>query len=158
MLFRSMKNGVIQQLADPNTIYNKPVNLYVAGFIGSPSMNFLQGSLSGNEFVANDGTRIPVAGYQFSSPVSGSTKAVMGLRPEHVVMNEDARAMPFSTEVEIEIVEPMGSDTLAWTSIAGHPITFRAASDAHIHAGQKLLIGFDPARGSIFNAETTDRV
>jgi multiple sugar transport system ATP-binding protein len=66
--------------------------------------------------------------------------------------------MPFSTEVEIEIVEPMGSDTLAWTKIAGHPVTFRADSDVVLTVGQKLLVGFDPARGSLFNAETTNRV
>src|SRR6188768_2754806 len=58
-----MKNGVIQQLADPHTIYNKPVNLYVAGFIGSPSMNMLQGTLNGTTFTAEDGTAINVASY-----------------------------------------------------------------------------------------------
>jgi len=153
-----MKNGEIQQLSDPHTIYNSPVNLYVAGFIGSPSMNFLQGTLNGTTFTAEDGTIIPVGTYKFATPPTGSTKAVLGVRPEHIVMNDEARRMPFSTEVEIEIVEPMGSDTLAWTNIAGHPVTFRADSDVILTVGQKLIVGFDPARGSIFNAETTNRV
>ena len=52
----------------------------------------------------------------------------------------------------------MGSDTLAWTTIAGKAITFRCDSDVIIKTGQKLLVGFDPARGSIFNAESTDRM
>lgn len=153
-----MKNGEIQQLSDPHTIYNNPVNLYVAGFIGSPSMNFLQGTLSDTNFTAEDGTVIPVGNYKFTAPSSGQIKAVLGVRPEHIVMDEEARRMPFSTEVEIEIVEPMGSDTLAWTKIAGHPVTFRADSDVVLTVGQKLLVGFDPARGSLFNAETTNRV
>ncbi len=153
-----MKNGVIQQLADPHTIYNKPVNLYVAGFIGSPSMNMLQGTLNGASFTAEDGTVIPVGTYQFTTPATGATKAVLGVRPEHIVLGDDAKAMPFSLEVEIEIVEPMGSDTLAWTRIAGHAVTFRAASDVHLAVGQKLLVGFDPARGSIFSTETTKRL
>lgn len=153
-----MKNGEIQQLSDPHTIYNNPVNLYVAGFIGSPSMNFIQGSLNGGNFTSENGTVIPVGNYKFTAPSSGQIKAILGVRPEHIVMDEEARRMPFSTEVEIEIVEPMGSDTLAWTSIAGHPFTFRAASDVVLSAGQKVLVGFDPARGSIFNAETTNRV
>ncbi|MDB5588608.1 MAG: transporter ATP-binding protein [Devosia sp.] len=155
-----MKNGEIQQLADPHTIYNRPVNLYVAGFIGSPSMNFLEGTLNAanQTFVADDGTVVPIATYQFATPVSGSTKAVLGVRPEHIVIGEEAKSKPFNQEVEIEIVEPMGSDTLAWTKIAGKAVTFRCDSDVVITTGQKILVGFDPARGSLFNAETTNRI
>ncbi|MGV8856644.1 MAG: ABC transporter ATP-binding protein [Devosia sp.] len=153
-----MKNGEIQQLSDPHTIYNKPVNLYVAGFIGSPSMNFFQGALDGNTFVCDDGTKISVANYQFANPVTGKTKAVLGARPEHIVLGEDARSMPFSTEAEIEIVEPMGSDTLAWTTIAGHQITFRVNSDVVLKSGQKVVVGFDAGRGSIFSTDTTNRL
>ena len=155
-----MKNGVIQQLADPHTIYNRPVNLYVAGFIGSPQMNMLHGTLNAadNTIVTEDGTVIPVGTYAFDKPISGSTKVVLGVRPEHIQINEEARGLPFTAEVEVEIVEPMGSDTLAWTKIAGKAVTFRCDSDVVIKTGQKLLIGFDPARGSIFNEETTDRI
>ncbi|WP_108461404.1 ABC transporter ATP-binding protein [Devosia naphthalenivorans] len=153
-----MKNGIIQQLADPHTIYNKPVNLYVAGFIGSPQMNMLEGTLNGTTFTTDDGTVIPVGNYAFTAPATGSAKAVLGVRPEHIVMGEEAASMPYSTDVEIEIVEPMGSDTLAWTKIAGKPVTFRCDSDVVISTGQKVRVGFDPARGSIFNAETTNRL
>jgi multiple sugar transport system ATP-binding protein len=153
-----MKNGVIQQLSDPHTIYNKPVNLYVAGFIGSPSMNFLQGTLNGTTFTADDGTTVNVASYQFTTPTSGPTKAVLGVRPEHILLDAEAARMPFQADVEIEIVEPMGSDTLAWTKIAGHPVTFRCDSDVIIKTGQKVKVGFDPGRGSIFSTETTNRL
>ena len=155
-----MKSGEIQQLADPHTIYNKPVNLYVAGFIGSPSMNFLEGTLNpaNQTFVTDDGTVIPIGTYSFETPVSGPTKAVLGVRPEHILIGEEAKSKPFSQEVEIEIVEPMGSDTLAWTTIAGKSVTFRCDSDVVIESGQKIVVGFDPARGSIFNAETTNRI
>jgi len=153
-----MKNGVIQQLADPYTIYNKPVNLYVAGFIGSPSMNFLEGTLNGTTFTANDGTVIPTAAYAFEAGAPASTKAVLGVRPEHIVIGEEAKTMPFQTEVEVEIVEPMGSDTLAWTKIAGHQVTFRCDSDTVISVGQKIIAGFDPTRGSFFDAQSTNRL
>ncbi|MBU1304487.1 MAG: ABC transporter ATP-binding protein [Alphaproteobacteria bacterium] len=153
-----MKNGVIQQLSDPHTIYNKPVNLYVAGFIGSPQMNMFNGTLNGTNFVAEDGTSISVATYDFATPVSGSTKAIMGIRPEHIVLGEESRSMPFSADVEIEIVEPMGSDTLAWTKIAGHQVTFRCNSDVVLKPGQKVVVGFDAGRGSIFSTETTNRL
>jgi multiple sugar transport system ATP-binding protein len=153
-----MKNGVIQQLADPHTIYNKPVNLYVAGFIGSPQMNMFEGTLDGNTFTTNDGTVVPVSTYAFVTPASGSSKAVLGIRPEHIIIGEEGAKLPFSKEVEIEIVEPMGSDTLAWTSIAGQAVTFRADSDVELKVGQKLIVGFDPGRGSIFSSETTNRL
>ncbi|MEO5807846.1 ABC transporter ATP-binding protein [Devosia sp.] len=157
-----MKNGTIQQLATPHDIYNKPVNLYVAGFIGSPSMNFIKGTLTGGAepvFVADDGTKISAKTYQFEvAPAAGPIKAVLGVRPEHIVIGDAVKAMPFSAEVEIEIVEPMGSDTLAWTKIAGTPVTFRCDSDVILKVGQKLVVGFDMARGSLFDAESTNRL
>jgi multiple sugar transport system ATP-binding protein len=124
-------------------------------------MNFFQGTLNGGaqpSFTVEDGTVITAATYQFSTPPAGASKAVLGVRPEHIVLGDAAKAMPFQTEVEVEIVEPMGSDTLAWTKIAGHQVTFRCDSDVPIHVGQKLTVGFDPARGSFFDAGTTDRL
>jgi multiple sugar transport system ATP-binding protein len=157
-----MKNGVIQQLADPHTIYNKPTNLYVAGFVGSPSMNFIEGEVTGGSnasFKANDGTVIPVKSYAFeAAPGKSATKAVLGVRPEHIFVGDAAKDMPYSTEVEVEIVEPMGSDTLAYSSIAGQTVTFRAESDIDLKSGQKVLVGFDPGRGSIFDAESGNRI
>jgi len=154
-----MKNGVIQQLADPHTIYNKPVNLYVAGFVGSPSMNFIEGTLNGGTFTAQDGTVIPVGAYEFAGAApAGAIKAVLGVRPEHVFVGEAAADMPFKTEVEIEIVEPMGSETLAWTKVAGVAVTFRCSSDIDIKDGDKITVGFDIARGSLFDTGSEARL
>ncbi|ODT72469.1 MAG: ABC transporter ATP-binding protein, partial [Pelagibacterium sp. SCN 63-23] len=153
-----MKNGVIQQLADPHTIYNRPTNLYVAGFIGSPSMNFISGRLDGGTFTADDGTAIPVGAYDYLAAPNGARKAVLGVRPEHIFLGEAAQTMPFRTEVEIEIVEPMGSETLAWTRVADVPVTFRCSSDIDLSVGDKVSIGFDIARGSLFDAESENRL
>ncbi|MBF0680652.1 MAG: ABC transporter ATP-binding protein [Devosia sp.] len=153
-----MKNGVIQQLADPHTIYNKPVNLYVAGFIGSPSMNFINGTLDGATFTAEDGTSIPVGSYEFAVGVKGPTKAVLGVRPEHIFLGEAAQGSPFTTQAEIEIVEPMGSETLAWTKVAGVSVTFRCSSDIELNVGDEVTLGFDIARGSLFDAQTENRL
>jgi multiple sugar transport system ATP-binding protein len=150
-----MKDGVIQQLGDPRTIYNKPVNLYVAGFIGSPAMNFFNGKLSGGT-IEVDGTPVSLNSYEFIAPTEGP--AVLGIRPEHVALGEAARGMPFSVESEIEIVEPMGADTIAWTKLGGQPLTFRAEAEVDLQPGQKVLIGFDPARGSVFRAESGERL
>jgi multiple sugar transport system ATP-binding protein len=157
-----MKNGVIQQFDRPQVIYTKPVNLFVAGFIGSPSMNFLEGKIEGgaNPTFAVEGTAIPVGTYDFAGGAApdGSTDGILGVRPEHIVIGDEAAAMPFSTESEIEIVEPMGADTVAWTRIAGQSLTFRCDAEIELVAGQKIRIGFDPARGSLFDAASGERV
>ena len=153
-----MKNGIIQQLDSPHTIYNRPVNLFVAGFVGSPTMNFLQGRVEGQQFVA-DGVSIPVGTYRYDSGAPGGAfEAVLGVRPEHIVVGDEAAAMPYNTEVEIEIIEPMGADTLAWTRLGTQPLTLRCETEIGIQVGQKLRIGFDPARGSIFDAKSSQRV
>ncbi|MNL47423.1 hypothetical protein D3C87_1702130 [compost metagenome] len=66
--------------------------------------------------------------------------------------------MPFRTEAEIEIVEPMGSETLAWTTVAGVSVTFRCSSDIEIKSGDKVTLGFDIARGSMFDLGTEERL
>jgi multiple sugar transport system ATP-binding protein len=156
-----MRNGVIQQLDSPHNIYNKPQNLFVAGFIGSPSMNLLHGQFTtsaGKRVFSSGGLDMPLDQYQFAPDTPASAPAVLGIRPEHVAIGDDAAKMPFTTEGEIEIVEPMGSDTVAWTKVGGQTFTFRCESEVELHAGQKLRLGFDPARGSLFHEETTNRL
>jgi multiple sugar transport system ATP-binding protein len=150
-----MRNGVIQQLDTPHAIYNKPVNLFVAGFLGSPSMNFLRGAMDGSA-IKVDSVNVPVSSYSFAGKANG--EAILGVRPEHIAVGPSSKDMPFSTEVEVEIVEPMGAETLGWTKLGGQALTFRADGEMDLQAGQKVSIGFDPGRGSIFNAESGQRI
>ncbi|GAB5507501.1 MAG: ABC transporter ATP-binding protein [Rhizobiaceae bacterium] len=155
-----MRNGIIQQLDAPQAIYSRPVNRFVAGFIGSPGMNFLEGTIEDGaspKFKAGD-TTIDAKGYEFAEKPQAGTKAVFGVRPEHVMIGEMARSMPYTSEVEIEIVEPMGSDTLAWTKLGGQNFTFRTDSEYAPKEGEKVLLGFDPARASLFDAATDIRL
>ncbi|WP_338607018.1 ABC transporter ATP-binding protein [Pelagibacterium nitratireducens] len=153
-----MRDGIIQQLDTPHAIYNNPVNLFVAGFIGSPSMNFINGELSGKTFNA-DGAPLNMDSYGFAAGNENlKTKAILGVRPEHVVVGEAATTQPVNFDSEIEIVEPMGSDTIAWAKLGKHEFTFRADSELNLKMGQKIKLGFDPARASIFNAENGDRI
>jgi multiple sugar transport system ATP-binding protein len=154
-----MRSGIVQQLDTPQAIYNRPVNKYVAGFIGSPSINFLDGVVKGGAkpgFVA-DQISIPLSGYTAVAPLIDG-KAAFGIRPEHVVVGAAAKAQPFSQEIEIEVVEPMGSDTLVWAKLAGQEFRFRVDGQSAFYAGQKILAGFDPARASLFDAETELRL
>jgi len=151
-----MKDGAIQQLGSPDQIYNRPVNKYVADFIGSPAMNFMDGRLEDGVFRLGDLT-IPMAGYEFASPDTDGP-AWLGARPEHVTTDAATAESPFACEVTVELYEPMGADTLAWTTLGGQPFHFRLDGQTQVRQGQTMVIGFDPARASMFDKETELRL
>ncbi len=156
-----MKGGVIQQLDAPQTIYNRPVNRFVAGFLGSPAMNFLDGQLNGDSSpvfkVGN--VAVPLDRYVFDGGADrGGGPCVFGIRPEHIAFGEAANAMPFATDAEVEIVEPMGSDTLVWTKLGGHNLSFRVEAERTLRNGDPIRIGFDPARASLFDTQSGNRM
>ena len=152
-----MRGGLIQQLDTPYNIYNNPVNKYVAGFIGSPSMNFIEGTLTTGKnptFTSGD-LKIPMKGYEMTQTLSEGTHegVTLGIRPEHVLLGDAAKASPFSREVTVEVVEPMGADTLVWTMIDDLSLRLRVEGQLQLASGDKITIGFDPSRGSMFAAD-----
>ncbi|MCG3268677.1 ABC transporter ATP-binding protein [Yoonia sp. I 8.24] len=152
-----MKGGKIMQLGTPDEIYNQPRNLYVADFIGSPSMNFLEGNLEGGAFMVDDMT-LPMTGYDFAAPQTADRPAIIGIRPEHVVTGELVRNAPLQFEADVDLVEPMGSDTLVYAKLGQHSFRIRMDGQARVHAGEALAIGIDPARASLFDKATEDRL
>lgn len=154
-----MKEGLVQQLADPHAIYNKPVNKYVAGFIGSPGMNFIEGSVeAGKKPTFQAGAiKIDLSNYEFAGDAE-SGKATFGIRPEHIVVGPEVASQPFKATVEVEVVEPMGSDTLVWSKLDGHEFRFRVDGQSDFEAGNKIKIGFDPVRASMFDAASEVRI
>lgn len=154
-----MKGGSILQLDNPTNIYNCPANKYVASFVGSPSMNFLEGKLDLNQMAIEcAGLNISLKGYQTQKDPNPSSTAWLGVRPEHIVVGEQAKQLPFSAEVVVEIVEPLGSDTLVWSTLAQQPFHFRLDGQEKIQTKDKIIIGFDPTRASLFNADTEERI
>jgi len=155
-----MKSGVIQQLADPNTIYNEPRNLFVAGFIGSPSMNFLRGEIveKGGKpvFVAND-VDFVLDGYSTAEPLQAGRKVVLGVRPEHVKVNEDIPGSDHH-QATVDIEEPMGADNLLWLKHAGHTLSVRVAGARRFAPGTAVKLSFDMGLASLFDAGTEERI
>jgi multiple sugar transport system ATP-binding protein len=155
-----MKSGVIQQLDDPQTIYNRPRNRFVAGFIGSPSMNFLKGELAdegGACVFKTNGVSFSLAGYEASHPLSAGREVVLGVRPEHIKVDEDIGAGEVH-EAVVEIEEPMGADNLLWLEHAGHTMSVRINGARRYSPGTRLRLGFDMRLASLFDAETEDRI
>ena len=154
-----MKAGAIQQLDDPLTIYNRPKNRYVAGFIGSPSMNFLKAKISGT-------AKTPAAelgshqqsldGYEWAGAAPVGKSIEFGVRPEHIIIGavKDKGALP----AVVELVEPMGSDSLVWLELGDQKISVRVESSMHFKRGEKVGLIFKADRASLFDAETGDRL
>jgi multiple sugar transport system ATP-binding protein len=153
-----MKGGVIQQLDAPQTIYNRPVNRFVAGFLGSPAMNFLDGQVEAGAAFKTGNVSIPLDRYAFDAGGNSSGPCVFGIRPEHIAFGEAANTMPFAIDAAVEIVEPMGSDTLVWTKLGGHNFSFRVEAEKTLRNGEPIRIGFDPARASLFDTQSGNRI
>ncbi len=149
-----MKGGVVQQLADPITIYNRPKNRFVAGFLGSPSMNFFSGEIAATEgkpaFHIGQ-TVVGLEGYD-GAPKQGQ-KATLGIRPEHVRLNAED-----GFEAIVDLDEPMGADSLVWLRLNGHPLSARVEGGKRYRAGEKVRIGFKPDALSLFDAQTEERL
>ncbi len=150
-----MRGGIIQQLAAPQEIYNKPSNLFVAGFIGSPSMNMLQGSVKDGRFVAGD-LSLDLSGYD-GGAVIDRAKAILGLRPEHLMIVAAAEAGRTIPAV-VEIDEPMGADSLIWLVAAGMQMSVRVPVEKRLEAGTEVHLKVDIPKASLFDVGTEQRV
>jgi multiple sugar transport system ATP-binding protein len=155
-----MRGGVVQQISSPDEIYNRPSNKYVAGFIGSPSINFFEGRIEGNggETFCSGGMEFDLRGYKTGGAALKPGEAWLGIRPEAVVTGADASAQPYSDTARVDLVEPMGADTLVWAKVAGTTFRFRMNGQARVTAGDEITIGFSPAEGSLFDKHTENRL
>ncbi len=152
-----MKDGQIVQLASPNEIYNRPFNKYVAEFIGSPSMNFLEGDIEGEHVKVGD-LSITLAEYAFANGAAPDGAAVIGIRPEHVVTGALAANAPFQIEAVIDLVEPTGSDTLIDVVVSGYHFCARMDGQVRVALGDKVTIGIDPSKASLFDKSSELRL
>jgi multiple sugar transport system ATP-binding protein len=152
-----MRGGIIQQLAAPLEIYNRPANLFVAGFIGSPSMNFLHGATTdGGKNFAVDGNRLSLEGYE-GGAVGSRDKAILGLRPEHLTFVSEA--IPGQTiPAVVEIDEPMGADSLVWCKSPFGQISVRDAIENVMAPGSAVHLKIDMAKASVFDAGSEQRI
>ena len=151
-----MRDGAIQQLDSPGEIYNRPVNRYVADFIGSPAMNFLDGKVGSKGLTVGDAT-LPVKGYNAQGKLPNG-KVIVGVRPEHVATGNDVADAAYRTKVRADLLEPMGADTLVWTKFAGHELRFRMDGQVRLSEGQDVEIGLSAESLHLFDSTTEDRL
>jgi multiple sugar transport system ATP-binding protein len=152
-----MKDQKIQQLASPHEIYNRPSNLFVAGFVGSPRMNFLSGTLerdgTGLAFVTGP-RRVPLNGYPFSGRPSPGQPATLGIRPEHVDIAGSGDWSGFA----VDIIEPMGADNLLWCGDGQQSLAVRVPGERAVRLGTPLQLAIPHERISLFAADSGERL
>ncbi len=156
-----MHKGELQQFAKPKQVYDRPANMFVAGFMGSPSMNFLpceMADAAGSAIVLREGAAaltIPL-----DKPVSAATgaKLVLGVRPEHIALHDPARPSDKRNAALlpaiVDLVEPTGAETMVGLKMAGRDVMARFEADQAPEQGQKIQVSLDMARACLFDAQS----
>ncbi|HJR74734.1 MAG TPA: sn-glycerol-3-phosphate ABC transporter ATP-binding protein UgpC [Luteimonas sp.] len=149
-----LDKGEIQQIDTPMALYEKPANLFVATFLGSPAMNVLQGRLSADDGLAvrlEDGTRVPLDGAKPPQAWLGRDIAV-GVRPEHLRPAQHGEAGAF--EAEVEVVEPVGSEVYVNLRLGRQPLIARFEPNVLPERGKPMSIAMAGERLHFFDAES----
>ena len=160
-----MNKGDIQQVAEPLALYDQPVNMYVAGFIGSPPMNFLKGTLeraaAGVVFTDGGTVRVGVPSAAASRVEKYIGKPItLGLRPEMICDNESARDWKDAAvlKAKIDVVESLGDQKVVYFSTPKN--AFIGKLEAHVPApiGHELEVAFNCAKIHLFDADTQENL
>ena len=144
----AMHGGVVQQVGSPLELYDRPANLFVAGFIGSPGMNFLDASYEGNGVKLKDGTVIPLSE---PSKMADGAKVTLGIRPEHVALSSDQSGM----SANVELVEPTGFGIILHLSLHGLPFKVFTLDRGALSAGPLVNVVFPAQHLHVFREDGT---
>jgi multiple sugar transport system ATP-binding protein len=147
-----LQGGIVQQYDTPEIVYERPANQFVAGFIGSPTMNFFPVELRGDAAAfSHDGATAPLDAANLARLQRAAGKGVFGVRPEHFDVVPAAAA---GMQVEIKLVEPLGSDTLIHFDVAGTSAIARIDPSLKPKVGERLLLKPRPDKIHLFDAAT----
>ncbi len=142
----AMHGGVVQQVGSPLELYDRPANLFVAGFIGSPGMNFLDAIYQAGGAKLKDGTIVPL---NTSLGLPNGEKVTIGIRPEHVTMTNDGSGI----SADVELVEPTGFGIILHLSLHGLPFKIFTLDRDALSAGPKVNVTFPAKHLHVFNGE-----
>ncbi|MCI0495780.1 sn-glycerol-3-phosphate ABC transporter ATP-binding protein UgpC [candidate division KSB1 bacterium] len=154
-----MKDGWVQQIDTPLNLYNKPINKFVAGFIGSPAMNFMTGTISNdNGLIFNEGKiqlPIPAKFTPQLTPFIGK-KIFFGIRPENIYNANFAQGIQTTAQTKclLEVVEPMGNELFLYFNSGIHQFVARVGTQETPEVGQTPNLIFNMEKGHFFDPET----
>ena len=147
-----LDEGIVSQKGSPMELYSNPSNLFVGGFIGSPKMNFVDSKILS---ATNDSTEIDIFGTskitipKTSSNSSNGDSVTLGIRPEHLLVNQDGDA---SWESKVFVVEKLGSGTFLYLEKDGEPLVVETEGDSNIKVGDTVKVGFTASRCQLFDS------
>jgi multiple sugar transport system ATP-binding protein len=147
-----MHDGLIEQIGTPLDLYDRPQNLFVAGFIGSPAMNFLNGAIRSNgrsEFESKDGIRLPLAAVPSASE---GRHVICGIRPEHFSLADDG------AEAEVQVVEPTGSELQVVAKLGQQDIIAVFRERYNFQRGDRIRLKPDPRLIHLFDEPSGQRL
>ena len=158
-----MRDGVLQQLDTPHNIYEHPSNMFVAGFIGSPAMNFFDVNVEAQDGIAQlkgEGFSVTLSGdvARRAAPYNGK-RMILGIRPEHLGQlsrgEDESRGEISST---VDVVESMGSEQYAYMTLDGKTFIARLSADVPVKMGDRVRLGFSKNDIQLFDSETERNV
>jgi multiple sugar transport system ATP-binding protein len=164
-----LRDGLLQQVGTPHEVYNRPANLFVAEFMGSPSMNLFTAKVAAGkggmmlelarEHDAPILLRVPSSVVQ--TKLAAGQEVIVGIRPEAITDPDGAdrnSTLVETVEAKVEVVEPAGSDTYVVTHAAGREVIARMRGDADVRPGQRIPFAFDLGRAVLFDPKTQVRL
>jgi multiple sugar transport system ATP-binding protein len=150
-----MQSGVVEQIGAPLELYDRPANLFVAGFIGSPSMNFIDATVqrdgTGAVAVTRDGTRLPLPG---DTGARDGQQVVYGVRPEHIELRRDGSGI----DGRVIVVEPTGAEILAVVRWAGSEVQVLFRERYPLRPDDVLNLAPKPDHVHLFDKQTGKRI
>ncbi len=147
-----LDEGIVSQKGSPMELYSNPSNLFVGGFIGSPKMNFIDSKILSS---TNNSTEIDIFGTskitipKTSSNSSNGDSVTLGIRPEHLLVNQDGDS---SWESKVFVVEKLGSGTFLYLEKDGEPLVVETEGDSNIKVGDTVKVGFTASRCQLFDS------
>ncbi|MHA1549486.1 MAG: ABC transporter ATP-binding protein [Alphaproteobacteria bacterium] len=154
-----MRDGVIEQTGSPLEIFERPTNQFVAGFIGSPQMNFFDGAVEvedGDYYFANPHLRVPILADRFGHALEGGQKVTAGFRPEDIVPHGHGVVPKTAVKIEtnVDITEMLGNETLLFSALGEREFISRMQQPRLIEPGATLTFDFNVERMHLFDGET----
>jgi multiple sugar transport system ATP-binding protein len=156
-----MKDGNIQQIDTPLNLYNHPMNKFVAGFIGSPAMNFMTGKV-----VRDNGLFFNEGRFQFQVPNKFENnvekfkdgEVIFGIRPEHFYLAEDAASVTEKAEVTaaVEVVEPMGNEIYLYLNTGINSLVARVNARSEPPIGSQIKLVLDMSKAHFFDSQSEE--
>lgn len=147
-----LRGGDIEQVGTPDEVYNQPQSVFVGGFVGSPAMNFAKAKVEAGALAFANGDRLPLSALAAGKgDIQDGRDVIVGIRPEHFVTHADP-AMTLTAKVQV--VEPLGSDTLVHFAIGNETLTARMPPEMRPSVNEELHLGLDPTKVHLFDAAT----